>query len=66
MESSLSEGDKGEMSIERNVKPGIFSRVIRLPGAIDADKIETKMINGVLTVAIAKSEKAKPKQITIN
>lgn len=45
---------------------GKFSRVIGLPGDIDADHVEAKMVNGVLTVAIDKSAASKPKQITVN
>ena len=45
---------------------GKFSRVIGLPGDIDADNVVAKMVNGVLTVSIAKSEAAKPKQITVH
>ena len=45
---------------------GKFSRVIGLPGDIDPGKVVAKMANGVLTITIAKSEAAKPKQITVN
>lgn len=44
---------------------GRFSRVIGLPGEVDADSVDAKLVNGILTVAIAKSETAKPKQITV-
>lgn len=50
----------------REREAGKFSRVIGLPGDIDADSVEAKMINGVLTVEIPKSEISKPKQITVN
>ena len=50
----------------REREAGKFSRVIALPGEIDADKVVAKMANGVLTVSIAKSEAAKPKQITVH
>ena len=45
---------------------GIFSRIIGLPGDIDPGNVEAKMVNGVLTVAVAKSEASKPKQITVH
>lgn len=45
---------------------GKFSRVIGLPGEIDPEKVEARMVNGVLTVAIAKAEAAKPRQITVH
>ncbi len=45
---------------------GKFSRIIGLPSDVDADNVTAKMVNGVLTVAIAKSAAAKPKQITVH
>ena len=49
---------------EREV--GSFKRVVGLPGEIDAEGVNAKMVDGVLTVEIPKSETAKPKQITIH
>jgi len=49
----------------REREEGRFSRIIGLPGDIKADNVEGNMVNGVLMVAIAKSEAAKPKQITV-
>jgi len=39
--------------------------VISLPGDVETDSVEAKLVNGLLTVAIAKAEAAKPKQITV-
>ena len=50
----------------REREAGKFSRIISLPGDIDADKVDAKMVDGVLTVAIAKLEASKPRQITVN
>lgn len=50
----------------REREAGKFSRVIGLPGDIDANKVDAKMLNGVLTVTIAKAEASKPKQIQVN
>jgi HSP20 family protein len=49
----------------REREEGRFSRIIGLPGDLNADSVEANMVNGVLTIAIAKSEAAKPKQITV-
>jgi len=49
----------------REREGGRFSRIIGLPGDINADSVEANMVNGVLTVAIGKSVAAKPKQITV-
>jgi HSP20 family protein len=44
---------------------GKFARVITLPVAVDADKVEAKLTNGVLTLAMPKAEAAKPRKITV-
>lgn len=49
----------------REREAGTFSRVITLPGQVDANKVEAQSLNGVLTVVLPKAESAKPKQISI-
>lgn len=49
----------------REREAGKFSRVIALPGDVNPEKINAKITNGVLTVTIAKSETAKPRQIKV-
>jgi HSP20 family protein len=44
---------------------GKFSRAIRLPFAASGDKVEARMINGILSVLIARPEEEKPKKIEI-
>jgi HSP20 family protein len=44
---------------------GKFSRMIGLPGEIDADRVEAKLSDGILTVTVPKAEKSKPRQISI-
>jgi HSP20 family protein len=44
---------------------GSFTRVITLPVDVDADKVEAKLRNGVLTIAMPKSEAARPRKITV-
>ena len=44
---------------------GEFTRTIVLPDRVDADRIDATVINGILTVRLAKSEAAKPKQIEV-
>ena len=58
--------DKGAKYHRREREAGRFSRVIGLPGDIDADGVDAKMVNGVLMVHIPKSAAAKPKQITVH
>lgn len=49
----------------REREAGKFSRVISLGKEITADKVEAGLSNGMLKVVLPKSEKAKPKQITV-
>ena len=49
----------------REREAGRFSRAIGLPSEIDPDNVKARMVDGVLTVTIAKVEKAKPRQIAV-
>ncbi len=49
----------------RERESGRFSRMVSLPGPIDAEKVDASMADGVLTIVLPKSESAKPRQITI-
>jgi HSP20 family protein len=49
----------------REREAGRFSRMVSLPGAVNADHVDAQMTNGILTIQIAKSEAAKPRQITV-
>jgi len=44
---------------------GSFSRTLRLPAPIDANHVEAKIADGVLTLTLPKAESAKPKRIQI-
>lgn len=44
---------------------GSFKRTLRLPAAIDADHVEAKITDGVLTLKLPKAESARPKRIKI-
>lgn len=45
---------------------GAFRRALRLPSEIQADKVEAKITDGVLTLNLPKAESAKPKRINIS
>jgi HSP20 family protein len=49
----------------REREGGRFSRLIALPGDVDADRVEAKLANGILTISVAKAEASKPRQIKI-
>jgi HSP20 family protein len=45
---------------------GQFSRTIRLPVKVDADKVEARFEHGILFVTLPKSDAAKPRRISVN
>lgn len=45
---------------------GRFSRTLTLPWEIDADHVEAKLQDGVLTVRLPRSPSAKPKKIPVS
>jgi len=44
---------------------GRFSRSLTLPWEIDADKVEAKLHDGILTVKLPKAESARPKKVKV-
>jgi HSP20 family protein len=65
-ERRIGSGGEGARYHRRERQAGRFSRIIGLPGDIDAEKIEARLVDGFLTVAVPKSEAAKPKMITVS
>ncbi|MBL8091908.1 MAG: Hsp20/alpha crystallin family protein, partial [Anaerolineales bacterium] len=47
------------------IPQGEFRRTLRMPAEIDAEKVEAKIEDGVLTLTLPKAESAKPKKIKI-
>ena len=44
---------------------GFFRRTIMLPAKVASDRVSATMKNGVLTIALPKSEEAKPRKIDV-
>ena len=44
---------------------GFFSRSFSLPDAVDADQVKADFKEGMLTIHVPKSERARPKQIEV-
>lgn len=67
---------KGERKFEKETQQGnlhrversygTFNRSFALPGSIEADKVQAKYKDGILTLTMPKREEAKPKTIKIN
>jgi HSP20 family protein len=55
------------VSYHRKERPeGTFNRTITLPTPVDAERIEARYADGILTLTLPKAEEAKPRQITVN
>lgn len=61
--SEREEKDENYHMVERTY--GSFNRTMKLPAAVDPDKVEATYKNGVLTVTLPKQEEVKPKAIEI-
>jgi HSP20 family protein len=66
------EGEKKVEKEEKSDNPyrtersyGAFKRVFRLTDSVDSKKIAADYTNGILSVTVPKTEKAKPKQIEV-
>lgn len=58
--------EQKDMRLLRNERFNIdFKRSYRLPDDVDVEKIEAKIINGLLMVYVPKKEEAKPKKISV-
>lgn len=49
----------------RERESGKFSRLINLSDQVDADKVDAKLKNGILTLMVPKSEAGKPRKILV-
>ncbi len=49
----------------RELPNGSFQRSLRMPSEIEADKVEAKITDGVLTLRLPKAESARPKKIKV-
>lgn len=57
--------DKGATYHRRERGVGSFSRVLRLPAEVDAERVTAELEDGVLLLTLPKTEQAKPRKITV-
>jgi HSP20 family protein len=57
--------EEGTAVHRRERGTGEFTRVVRLPIEVDADRVEATLKDGVLLVKLPKAETAKPKKIKV-
>lgn len=55
----------GYRVLVRERVPARFSRKLALPARVDADKVDAKLVNGVLTITLPKAAEARPRPIAV-
>lgn len=61
------EVEEADITYHRRERPvGSFTRVLRLPVEVDADRVEAELHDGVLLITLPKAESAKPRKIAVN
>ena len=63
--SPVDKGDEMDYLLQE-LPHGSFTRTLRLPAVLDADHVEAKITDGVLTLRLPKAESARPKRIKVN
>ncbi|HVV51086.1 MAG TPA: Hsp20/alpha crystallin family protein [Polyangia bacterium] len=54
------------VSYHRKERPeGAFNRAVTLPTEVDAERVDARYADGILTLTLPKAEQAKPRQITV-
>jgi HSP20 family protein len=54
------------MSYHRKERPeGTFNRAVTLPTEVDAERVDARYAEGILTLTLPKAEQAKPRQISV-
>jgi HSP20 family protein len=44
---------------------GTFNRTVTLPTEVNAERVDARYVDGILTLTLPKAEEAKPRQITV-
>lgn len=58
--------EQADVTYHRRERPvGTFTRVLRLPFEVDAEKVQADLRDGVLTITLPKAEAAKPRKIVV-
>ncbi len=64
IEGKLLENDENGFLL-RELPAGSFRRELRLPAPLDAEKVEARIADGILTVRLPKAESARPRSIKV-
>ncbi len=64
-EKKVAKEEKSDNAYRTERSYGAFKRVFRLTDSVDSKKIAADYTNGILSITVPKTEKAKPKQIEV-
>jgi HSP20 family protein len=64
-ERKIASEDEKAKYHRREREAGRFSRIISVPGEIDAERVDAGCADGVLTVVLPKAQAVKPRQISV-
>ena len=58
--------EHARVSYHRKERPeGVFDRVVTVPSEVDAERVDARYADGILTLTLPKAEQAKPRQIAV-
>ena len=58
--------EQAQVSYHRKERAeGSFNRTVTLPGEVDAERVDARYTDGILTLTLPKAEEAKPRQIAV-
>ena len=58
--------ENDRVSYHRKERPeGAFNRAVTLPTEVDAERVDARYADGILTLTLPKAEQAKPRQIAV-
>lgn len=59
------QGDKQSDYVGTEILAADYRRLFRIPETVDSEKIDAKLVNGVLHLVLPKASKARPRQISV-
>jgi HSP20 family molecular chaperone IbpA len=59
------EGETASEYIGNEIVAADYRRLFRIPETVDSEKIDAKLVNGVLHLVLPKASKARPRQISV-
>ena len=59
------QGETASEYIGNEIVAADYRRLFRIPETVDSEKIDAKLVNGVLHLVLPKASKARPRQISV-